>query len=117
MGSSPDIQEYLILPVGASTFLDAAKANILTHQKVGSLLKDRDKTFNGGRNDEGAWICALTNEEALEVVAEACEEASNELGFTVQAGLDIAASTLWNPKKRNVTYILGLKRKWTLENN
>jgi enolase len=104
LGKSPDIQEYLVLPVGASTFLDAAKANILTHQKVGSLLKDRDKAFNGGRNDEGAWVCALTNEEALEVVAEACEEASDELGFTVQAGLDIAASTLWNPTKERYIY-------------
>ena len=104
LGKSPDIQEYLALPVGALTFLDAANANVLTHQKVGRLLKDREKAFNGGRNDEGAWTCTLTNEEAVEVVAEACEEASNELGFTVRAGLDVAASTLWNPKKERYIY-------------
>ena len=78
---------------------------------MGDRLKDRDKAFNGGRNDEGAWTCTLTNEEAVEVVAEACEEASNELGFTVRAGLDVAASTLWNPKKGEFTSKFMLKSR------
>jgi len=80
-GKSPDIQEYLVLPVGASTFLDAAVANARTHRRVGALLKQRGNVFNGGRNDEGAWVCTLTNEEALEVVVKACEEVSDELGL------------------------------------
>lgn len=104
-GKSPDIQEYLVLPLGASSLLDAVKANSLTHRKVFELLKKKDKNFAGGRNDEGAWVCALTNEEALEVVSEACEEASDELGFKVKAGLDIAASTLWDSKKERYLYL------------
>jgi len=103
-GKSPDIQEYLVLPLGASTFLDAMEANSLIHRKVGAFLKKRDKNFNGGKNNEGAWVCTLTDEEALEVVSEACEEVSNELGFKVRVGLDVAASTLWNPKKKRYLY-------------
>jgi len=105
LGKSPDIQEYLILPLGASSLLDAVEANSLTHRKVRDLLKKKDKSFTGGRNDEGAWVCTLTNEEALEVVSKACEEASDELGFKVRAGLDIAASTLWDPKKERYLYL------------
>jgi len=114
-GKSPDIQEYLVLPVGASTFLDAAVANARTHRRVGALLKQRGNVFNGGRNDEGAWVCTLTNEEALEVVVKACEEVSDELGFTVRAGLDIAASTLWNPKRERYVYSRAEKEMDTRE--
>jgi len=98
-GKSPDIQEFLVLPVKANNFLDAAKANVLIHQKVGSYLLKKDKTFTGGRGDEGAWAPNLKNEDALEIVTKSCEEVSQETGIECKVGLDIAASSLWNPKK------------------
>ena len=103
-GKAPDIQEYLVIPLEASTFSDAAKANILVHQKVGSSLKKADETFTGGRGDEGAWAPNMKNEEALEIVVKACEEASREIGVECRAGLDIAASTLWNQKEKCYVY-------------
>jgi len=105
LGKAPDIQEYLVIPLEAPTFSDAAKANILVHQKVGSSLKKVDKTFTGGRGDEGAWAPNMENEEALEIVVKACEEASKELGVECRAGLDMAASTLW--KQREKCYFYG----------
>jgi len=98
-GKSPDIQEFLVLPVKVNTFLDAAKANVLIHQRVGFYLLKKDKTFTGGRGDEGAWAPNLKNEDALEIVAKACEEVSQETGIECKVGLDIAASSLWDTKK------------------
>ncbi len=103
-GKSPDIQEFLVFPLEARTFSDAAKANVLVHQKVGSLVKKGDKKFTGGRDDEGAWAPNLKSEEALEIVLKACEEVSREIGFKCRAGLDLAASTLWNQKEKCYTY-------------
>ena len=104
LGKAPDIQEYLVIPLKAPTFSDAAKANILVHQKVGSSLKKADKTFTGGRGDEGAWATNMKNEEALEIVVKACEEVSRELGVECRAGLDMAASTLWKQKEKCYVY-------------
>ncbi len=110
-GKAPDIQEFLVFPLKARTFSDAAKANILVHQKVGSLLKKADKTFTGGRDDEGAWAPNLKSEEALEILVKACDEVTRELGFECRAGLDLAASTLWNQKEKCYTYVRdGTKR-------
>lgn len=103
-GKSPDIQEFLVLPVEVNTFLDAAKANILIHQRVGTYLLKKDKTFTGGRGDEGAWAPNLKNEDALEIVTKACEEVSQETGIECRVGLDVASSSLWNPKKGRYIY-------------
>jgi len=103
-GKTPDIQEFLVLPLGAHTFSEAAKANVLVHQKVGFLLKKLDETFTGGRGDEGAWAPNIKSQEALEIVVKACEEVSRELGVRCKAGLDIAASTLWNPEEKRYIY-------------
>ncbi len=114
LGKAPDIQEYLIIPLKAPTFSDAAKANILVYQKVGSSLSKADKTFTGGRGDEGAWAPNMKNEEALEIVVKACKEVSNELGVECKAGLDIAASTLWKQKEKCYVYKRdGIKRDST----
>ena len=111
LGKAPDIQEYLVIPLKAPTFSDAAKANILVHQKVGSSLKKADKTFTGGRGDEGAWAPNMKNEEALEIVVKACEEVSRELGVECRAGLDMAASALWKQKEKCYVYTRdGIKR-------
>jgi enolase len=104
-GKSPDIQEFLVLPVKVDTFLEAAKANILIHQRVGAYLLKKDKTFTGGRGDEGAWAPNLKNEDALEIVTKACEEVSQETGIKCRVGLDMAASSLWNSKKKCYVYL------------
>jgi len=103
-GKGPEIQEFLSLPLGAPSFLEAQRANATVHEKVRKLLEKKDKTFTGGKSDEGAWTCSLSNDEALEIVYEACEETSKELGFECRVGLDVAASTFWNARKKRYVY-------------
>lgn len=106
-GKTPDIQEFLVLPIAARNFQEAAKANALIHKKVGEKLKKAGKDFGGGRSDEGAWIAGLNDHEALELLSNVCEEVSEEMGFECRVGLDMAASTLWNPKTRRYVYSRG----------
>ncbi|MDH5482755.1 MAG: phosphopyruvate hydratase [Candidatus Bathyarchaeota archaeon] len=128
-GKSPDVQEFLALPHGAESFLEAATANAQIHGRVGAILKKRDKLFNGGRSDEGAWVANIGNSEALESLTEACEEVSNELGFGCHLGIDVAASSMWNGKRKAYVYqregkerdageqlefVLGIIRKYNL---
>ncbi len=104
LGKSTDIQEYLVIPFKARSFAEAAKANILVHHKIGGLLREADKTFTGGRGDEGAWAANIQNEEALKIVLKACEDVSAELGIQCKACLDVAASSFWNSKERTYVY-------------
>jgi enolase len=53
-GKAPDIQEFLALPHGAETFLEAQTANTQIHSKIAETLKKKDKLFNGGKSSEGA---------------------------------------------------------------
>lgn len=101
---APDIQEFISVPVGAVRFVDAASANSRVHKKVGSLLEQKNETFTGGKDDEGAWAPNLGSEEALEVVARACEEVGGELGVKIRPGLDVAASGLHDEKEDAYTY-------------
>ncbi len=105
VGKAPDIQEFLVLPVGAPTFTKAAEANVLVHKKLSSILRRVDESFTGGRGDEGAWAPNVTNDEALEAVAKAIEESSNELGFEIRPALDVAASSLWNERENRYVYV------------
>jgi len=110
-GKAPDIQEFLVLPIEANSFYEAARANTLVHKKVGSLLKKADKSFTGGRGDEGAWAPNVKSEEALEIMLEACEAVSKESGVECRVGLDMAASSLWRAKEKCYVYARdGVKR-------
>jgi len=110
-GRGPDIQEMLVLPLGAETALEALQANFLVHKRAGELLLKADPSFTGGRGDEGAWAPRLKTEEALEVLYKACEDVSGELGFEIRPGLDVAASTLWREDEKAYVYEReGIKR-------
>ncbi|MEM2908036.1 MAG: phosphopyruvate hydratase [Candidatus Hadarchaeales archaeon] len=101
---APDIQEFLAIPVGARKFADAAFANSRVHRRVGELAGMKDKTFTGGKGDEGAWAPNMENLNALEVVAQACEEVSEEVGFEIRPGIDVAASELYDEKRGKYVY-------------
>jgi enolase len=103
-GKAPDIQEYLALPHGAETFLEAAAANAQIHKKIGEILKKKDKLFNGGKSSEGAWIANIGNLDAFEAISKACEEVGNELDFECGFGIDVAASSLWKEKEEKYVY-------------
>jgi enolase len=129
LGKSPDIQEFLVIPYGAESFLEAAEANALIHQRTGALLKKKDKLFGGGKSDEGAWIANIGSLDALEILADISTEVGNEMGFECGVGLDVAASTLWSEKdeayvyrkegkkrspREQASFVLGLIKKYHL---
>ena len=103
-GRSPDIQEFLVLPHGAESFLEAAATNIKVHRTVGDALGKKDKLFNEGKSDEGAWAANVDNSQALDILAGACEEVSSESGLECGLGIDVAASSLWDSKQRKYVY-------------
>ena len=114
-GKAPDIQEFLALPHGAETFLEAATANTQIHKKIGDALKKKSTTFSGGKSDEGAWIANIDSTEAFETIAKACEEVGSELGFECGFGIDAASSSLWKEKEEKYVYEREGKKRDTAE--
>jgi len=98
-----DIQEFLVLPIGARVFSEAADANAKVHSEIARLLEAKGKPA-AGKGDEGAWIADLTTEEAFDTVSTACENISALIGIEIRVGADIAASTLWNEKENIYVY-------------
>ncbi len=114
-GKAPSIQEYLALPHGAESFLEAQTANTQIHKKIESMLKKKSTTFTCGKSDEGAWIANIDTEEAFEVMAKACEEVGNEMDFECGFGIDVAASSFWKPKEEKYVYEMEGKKRDTSE--
>jgi len=114
-GKSPAIQEYLALPHGAESFLEAQTANIAIHKKIGDALKKKSTTFNGGKSDEGAWIGNVSTDDAFELIAKACEEVGNEMDFECGFGIDVAASNFWKPKEEKYVYDIDAVKRDTAE--
>ena len=102
--NAPDIQEFLVIPVGASNITEAITTNINVHRRIKAKIQEKDKTFTGGKGDEGGWAPNLTNEEALEIQFTSCEEVSDETGVLVKPGLDVASSEFWNEKEQKYVY-------------
>ena len=111
IGKTADIQEYLVIPFKARSFTEAATANTIVHKKIGALLRKADPNFTGGRGDEGAWAPNIKNEEALKIVTKACEDVSEEMCIECRPGLDIAASSFWDPKEQVYTYSMERKNR------
>ena len=94
-GKSIDIQEILVFPRNAGSYQEAFDSLVKVHRTVGSILSRKDRCFTGGKNDEGAWTTSLDDEDALEIVLEAVETVSSEVGVKFSMGIDIAASSIW----------------------
>ena len=106
-----DIQEFLVVPVGANDITEAVFANVEVHKRLKELISKKDPSFTGGKGDEGGWIPNITNDQALEIQAQACEEVGDELGFIIKPGLDMASSEFWSEEEGKYVYGQdGLKR-------
>lgn len=102
--NAPDIQEFLVIPVGANDVTEAVFANVAIHKKLKELIGQKDSNFTGGKGDEGGWIPNVSNDIALEIQSQACEEVGDELGFSIRPGLDMAASEFWDADKQKYVY-------------
>lgn len=96
-----DIQEFMIAPVGASTFADALRIGTEIYHSLKKVLKDKGLSTAVG--DEGGFAPNLSNnEEALQLLMMAIEKAGYEPGVDVYLALDVAASELYE----NGLYVL-----------
>jgi enolase len=92
--SSVDFQEFMVMPVGASSFSEALRAGAEIFHALRGILKGRGQATGVG--DEGGFAPNLrSNQEAVEVVLEAIEAAGMKAGRDVFIALDVASSELW----------------------
>ena len=101
---APDIQEFLVVPTTAGNISEAVFANSQVHKKLKELIQKKDSNFTGGKGDEGGWVPNISNDNALEILAQACEEVGDELGIVIKPSLDMAASEMWDEKKEKYVY-------------
>ena len=86
-----DIQEFMIAPIGASSFLEAMQWGTEIYHNLKKILKS--KGLATGVGDEGGFAPNLgSNEQALSLIAEAIEQAGYVLGDQVALALDVAAT-------------------------
>ncbi len=96
--NSTDMQEYMILPVGASSFREALQMGAQVYQALKKVLHDRKLNTNVG--DEGGFAPSLgSNREALEVVVAAITAAGYKPGVDIFLGMDPAATELYENGK------------------
>jgi enolase len=90
-----DFQEFMIMPVGAESFHDSLRMGVEVFHHLKKVLKERSYSTSVG--DEGGFAPNLkSNEEAIEVILEAIEEAEYEPGSDICMALDVAASELFS---------------------
>ena len=96
-----DIQEFMIMPVGADSFAEALRINAEIYQALKKVLKGKGLATAVG--DEGGFAPNLeSNEEALQVIVEAIEKAGYKPGEQVRLAIDTAASELFEDGKYNL---------------
>ncbi len=89
--NSLDIQEFMILPVGAPTFREALRYGAEIFHTLKKLLNERD--LSTGVGDEGGYAPDLqSNEEALGIILQAIEKSGYKAGKDIYLGLDVASS-------------------------
>ncbi|WP_448872710.1 phosphopyruvate hydratase [Desulfobulbus propionicus] len=94
-----DIQEFMILPVGAPSFAEALRMGAETFHALKTVLKKRGLQTAGG--DEGGFAPNLrSNEEAMEAILEGIVQAGYAPGKDICIGIDAAASEFYSAKEK-----------------
>ena len=98
-----DIQEFMVMPFGASSFSEALRMGTEVFHHLKSVLKQNGMSTNVG--DEGGFAPALgSNEEAVEVVLKAIESAGYRPGEDIWIALDAASSEFYDKKSGKYTF-------------
>jgi len=96
--NSVDLQEFMIMPVGACCFREGLRMSAEIFHSLKSVLKA--KGYSTAVGDEGGFAPSLkSNEEALEVIVEAIEKANYKPGTDVKIAMDPAASEFYEDGK------------------
>jgi len=104
--NSVDLQEFMVLPVGAPNFSESLRYGVEVFHALKSVLNK--KGLNTAVGDEGGFAPDLSsNEEAIEVILEAIHQAGFKAGNDICLGLDVASSEFYE----NGKYILASENK------
>ncbi len=96
-----DIQEFMVMPVGASSFTEGLRMGVEVFHSLKAVLKG--KGLNTAVGDEGGFAPNLgSNEEALQIIMVAIEKAGYKPGTDILLALDVAATELY----KNGNYVL-----------
>lgn len=99
-----DIQEFMIVPLGFSSFSESIRAGVETFHSLKALLSKRG--YSTAVGDEGGFAPNLnSNTEAIECIAEAITKAGYKVGREICLALDIASSELY----KQGSYVIGEK--------
>jgi len=101
-----DIQDYMVVPIGAGSFAEALDWTALVYAAAGARLAKKG-TLQGVADEGGYWPTFKTNEEALSELVGAIADAGLEPGVDVGIALDIAATQLY----RGGRYHLNLENR------
>jgi enolase len=94
-----NIQEFMIMPVGANTFSECMRMAVEIYHTLKKVLKDRGLACGVG--DEGGFAPNLSSdEEALDLIVEAIKEAGYKPGEQVLLALDIASTEMYDEAKK-----------------
>ncbi len=98
-----DFQEFMVMPVGASSFSEGLRWGVDIFHTLKSVLKKKGFSTNVG--DEGGFAPNIqSNEEAIETVLEAISAAGYKTGSQVAIAIDSANSELWDSKKKKYVF-------------
>ena len=98
-----DFQEFMVMPVGASTFSEGLRWGVEIFHTLKSVLKKKGYSTNVG--DEGGFAPNIqSNEEAIETVLTAIEAAGYKAGSQIRIAMDAANTELWNAKKKKYVF-------------
>ncbi|MGI8892006.1 MAG: phosphopyruvate hydratase [Bacteroidia bacterium] len=97
--NSIDFQEFMIVPVGATSFSEALRMGVEVFHHLKKVLKSKNYTTNVG--DEGGFAPDIkSNEEAIQIVLQAIEKAGYAPGEDIYIALDAAASEFYDEDKK-----------------
>jgi enolase len=98
-----DFQEFMIVPVGATTFSDGLRMGVEIFHNLKKVLKAKGYSTNVG--DEGGFAPEIkSNEEAIETVLKAIESSGYKPGDQVMIAMDAAASEFYDAKKKKYIF-------------
>jgi enolase len=98
-----DFQEFMIMPVGASSFSEGLRWGVEIFHTLKSVLKKKGYSTNVG--DEGGFAPNIqSNEEAIETVLSAISAAGYKTGSQIVIAMDAANSELWDAKKKKYVF-------------
>src|SRR6185503_11775141 len=98
-----DFQEFMIMPFGAASFSEALRMGVEVFHSLKNVLKKKNYSTNVG--DEGGFAPNIqSNEEAIETVLQAIDEAGYSPAKDIWIAMDAASSEMWDAEQKKYVF-------------